>query len=113
MKIVTIYDSFATTAAVGDKISTGSRDVQKGIMTCEVSGTGSNLPNVNVYGKLIKSDDTDIDSGWIELQDWDTLAVDSAQHTDVDIYPYMSVAVADNDDTKRIQVNIAYTNTTS
>lgn len=113
MKIVTIYDSFAATAAVGTTYSTGSRDVQKGIMTCEVSGAGSDLPEVNVYGKLIKSDDAEIDSGWIELQDWDNLAVDSAQSTDVDVYPYMSVAVADNGQTKRIQVNIAYTNTTS
>ena len=112
MKIVTIYDSFATTAAVGDTYSVGSRDVQKGIMTCEVSGTGLNKPEVNVYGKLIKSDDATIDSGWIELQDWNNLADNSGQSVEVDIYPYMSVAVTGND-TKRIQVAIAYTNTTS
>jgi hypothetical protein len=113
MKIVTIYDSFAVTAAVGTTYSTGSRDVQKGIATCEVSGTGSDKPQAKVYGKLIKSDDAEIDSGWIELQEWSSIADNSAQSTDIDVYPYMSVDILGNDDTKRIQVNIAYTNTTS
>ena len=53
MIIQTILDTNATSVTPGSIVSTDSRPVGKGIVTVEVSGTGSNLPEVNINGKLV------------------------------------------------------------
>jgi hypothetical protein len=53
MIIKTILDTTAGSVTPGSIVSTDSRPVGKGIVTVEVSGTGSNAPALNINGKLV------------------------------------------------------------
>ena len=97
--------------AVGDSVSTASRDYQKGTCTIEVAAGVSNTENpvITVYGKLIQSDDDSVDSGWAALASWSTTGTNDVSGFPVDILPNMSASVTTNGtDQKNIKVTIGY-----
>ena len=108
MYVETVGTTTETTVAAGAQVNTASRDYQKGIYSIEVAGTTGTNPTVKIYGKLIKSDDESVDSGWVELLEQATITGDSVVGGTLDIFPYMSFSVANNDGARNIQVTIAY-----
>ena len=108
MYVETVGTTTETTVAAGTLSNVASRDYQKGIYSVEVAGTGGTDPDVKIYGKLIKSDDLSIDSGWVELVSETGISGDSVVGGVIDIFPYMSFSVDSNDGSRNIQVSIAY-----
>ena len=108
MYVETVGTTTESTLSVGTQYNVASRDYQKGIYSIEVAGTGGTDPDVKIYGKLIKSDDAAVDSGWVELISQTGISGDSVVGGVLDIFPYMSFTVDGNSGSRNIQVTIAY-----
>lgn len=99
--------STTTNIAAGDQVNTASRDYQKGIYSIEAAGT-TGTPTIKIYGKLVKSDDAAVDSGWVELVSETVSTSNQVFGGTVDIYPNMSAEVTSNTGSRNILVTIAY-----
>jgi len=97
-----------TNLTLGDQINTGSREYQTGIYSIEAAGTTS-TPTIKIYGKLIKSDDAAVDSGWVELVSLTVSTDNEVSGGTIPIYPHMSAEVTNNASNSRsINVVIGY-----
>ena len=100
------YVSSANKTDQDTQVSTASRQYQKGIYSVERAG-GSSSPVIKIYGKLVKSDDAAVDSGWVELVTVNAGSSDSVNGGTLDIYPHMTATVTSNTDAA-VLVTIGY-----
>ena len=101
------YVSSANKTDKDTQVSTASRDYQKGLYSIERAGGTSN-PVVKIYGKLVKSDDDALDSGWVELvSKTHSGGGDEVSGGQIDIYPHMTATVTSNTDAA-VLVTIGY-----
>lgn len=103
----TIYNS-NTSDADGDVHEISTKETVVGLCTVEVVGTGANKPTVSIKGKLFKSDDASVDSGWVDIVTFTDIDDNDVVGRSIGIFTYMKAVISGNADSKNIQVSIGY-----